>query len=161
MDTTEALALAKEVAGAWTWETELVEPEENRLDIHLKNAGDLAAAATEIQANRLGYLAAITGIDLGAEAGELETLYHFCQAGAVITLRIRLPRENPVVATLTGIIPGAEPFERELSEMFGVTVEGLRAPDHLYLPEDWPDEVFPQRKDFDPAVLDGEAERSV
>jgi len=161
MDTTEALALAKEVAGAWTWETELVEPEENRLDIHLKNAGDLAAAATEIQANRLGYLAAITGIDLGAEAGELEALYHFCQAGAVITLRIRLPRENPVVATLTGITPGAEPFERELSEMFGVTVEGLRAPTHLYLPEDWPDEVFPQRKDFDPAVLDGEAERSV
>lgn len=160
MDTMEALALAKEIAGGWKWENELVEPEENRLDIHLKNADDLVPAVAEMLAHRLGYLAAITGIDLGPEAGELEALYHFCHVAAVVTLRIRLPRVNPTVATLTGIIPGAEPFERELSEMFGVTVVGLRAPDHLYLPEDWPDEVYPQRKDFDPAVLDGEAQRS-
>ncbi len=160
MDTMETLALAKEIAGGWKWEYEIVEPEANRLDIHLKDAGDLVDAAAALLARRLGYLAAITGIDLGPEAGELEALYHFCEAAAVVTLRLRLPRAKPVVATLTGIIPGAEPFERELREMFGVTVEGLRAPDHLYLPEDWPDETFPQLKDFDPAVLDGEAQRS-
>jgi Ni,Fe-hydrogenase III component G len=38
--------------------------------------------------------------------------------------------------------------------MFGITVTGLRNPERLYLPEDWPVEVYPLRKDFDPAVLE-------
>lgn len=155
METMEALTAAREIAGAWDWQTEVVEPEANRLDIHLRRPEDLVAVATLLRVQRLGYLAAITGLDLGVEAGELEVLYHFCTAGAVITLRLRLPRENPAISTLTEVIPSAEPFERELSEMFGITVVGLRAPDHLYLPEDWPAQTFPQRQDFDASVLTG------
>lgn len=155
METTEALALAREIAGAWDWQTEVAEPEANRLDIHLQRPEDLVEVATLLRVKRLGTLTAITGLDLGAEAGELAVLYHFCTAGAVITVRLRLPREKPVIATLTGFIPSAEPFERELSEMFGIAVKGLRAPDHLYLPEDWPAQAYPQRKDFDAGVLAG------
>jgi membrane-bound hydrogenase subunit beta len=59
------------------------------------------------------------------------------------------------VPTLTEVIPSAEPFERELSEMFGVTIAGLEAPDHLYLPDEWPALAYPQRKDFDASVLAG------
>ena len=64
-----------------------------------------------------GYLAAITGLDLGPEKGELELLYHFCPGPAVITLRVRLPRQDAQVDSLTGIIPSAEASERELAEM--------------------------------------------
>jgi Ni,Fe-hydrogenase III component G len=51
------------------------------------------------------------------------------------------------------VIPGAESFERELHEMFGIEITGLHTPDRLYLPDDWPDGVYPMRKDFDPKML--------
>ena len=49
-----------------------------------------------------------------------------------------------------------EPFERELSEMFGVTVVGIPNPERLYLPDDWPEGVYPLRKDFERRALNEE-----
>ena len=43
---------------------------------------------------------------------------------------------------------GATFFERELSEMFGITVVGTPNPDRLFLPDDWPTDAPPLRKDF-------------
>jgi formate hydrogenlyase subunit 5 len=45
-------------------------------------------------------------------------------------------------------IPGATFFERELSEMFGITVVGTPNPDRLFLPDQWPTDAPPLRKDF-------------
>jgi len=151
--TEEALALAGDMMENWAWETITERPEPNRLDATLKSTDDLIPIVVALRVKRLGYLAAITGLDLGVEAGELEVLYHFCTAAAVITLRVRLPREAPVVPSLSEIIPSAEAFERELREMFGVEISGLKTPERLYLPDDWPEGVYPLRKDFDPSVL--------
>jgi Ni,Fe-hydrogenase III component G len=160
--TEETLTLAREIAGAWDWATEVVQPEENRLDVYLKNPDDLVAIVTGLRVKRLGYLAAITGLDLGTEAGELEVLYHFCAGAAVITLRVRLNRQETAVASLSELIPSAEPYERELREMYGVTINGLVAPDYLYLPDDWPTGVYPMRRDFDPqSLLAGNGARTV
>jgi Ni,Fe-hydrogenase III component G len=93
------------------------------------------------------------GLDLGAEANEMEILYHFCPEGAIITLRVRVPRQDAVVPSLSEVIPSSEVFERELREMFGIEITGLRTTEHLYLPDDWPAGVYPLRRDFDPAVL--------
>lgn len=153
MDTQEILTLANEIAKSWDWVTETKQPEPNRLDVTLRSPTDLLPIVAALRVKRLGYLAAITGLDLGAEPAELEVLYHFCVGAAVITLRLRLPREGAVVDTLSDIIPSAESFERELSEMFGVSVTGLRTPEHLYLPDDWPTATYPLRKDFDPETL--------
>ncbi len=151
--TEEVLSLAEELLVEWAWEAEGVRPESNRLDVMVASAEDLVAMVTALRVKRLGYLAAITGVDPGPETGELEVLYHFCAAAAVITLRVRLSREKAVVDTLSDIIPSAEPFERELSEMFGITIKGLRAPKHIYLPDEWPEGAYPLRKDFDREVL--------
>jgi Ni,Fe-hydrogenase III component G len=151
--TEEALALAGDMMENWAWETITERPEPNRLDATLKSTDDLIPIVVALRVKRLGYLSAITGLDLGVEAGELEVLYHFCTAAAVITLRVRLPREAPVVPSLSEIIPSAEAFERELREMFGVEITGLKTPERLYLPDDWPEGVYPLRKDFDPSVL--------
>jgi Ni,Fe-hydrogenase III component G len=153
MDTETIIQTARLLVEEWA--KEMVTPEPNRLDVILKKPEDLVPAATGLRVKRLGYLAAITGLDLGAEVGEIEVLYHFCTGPVTVTLRVRLPHggPQPVVPTLSEIIPSAEPFERELSEMLGVTVSGLRAPEHLYLPDGWPEGVYPLRKDFDPQVL--------
>jgi Ni,Fe-hydrogenase III component G len=149
MNTEEALSIASQLVEDWVWTTETNHPEPNRLDVKLTKVEDLIPITVALRVKRLGYLAAISGLDLGPEVGELEVLYHFCTAAAVVTLRVRLPRENPRVPTLCKVIPSAEPFERELSEMFGITVEDLPNPMRLYLPDDWPEGKYPLRKDFD------------
>ncbi len=156
--TAETLALAKEIATGWFWSLETEEPEPNRLDIKLPSAGELVTIVTVLRVKRLGYLSAITGLDPGLDVEELEILYHFCTGPVVITLRVPVPRQAPVVPTLSSIIPGAEVLERELQEMFGVVVNGLSSPEHLYLPDEWPDTVYPLRKDFDPAMFRASAE---
>ncbi len=135
------------------WASAFEAPAPNRLDVYLKRADDLVAAVAGLRVKRLGYLSAITGLDLGVETGELEVLYHFCTRALIVTLRVRLPRDGATVPTLSEIIPVAEPFERELQEMLGVTVVGLRNNARLYLPDDWPEGVYPLRKDFDSQVL--------
>ena len=153
------------------WAKATTSPEPHRMDVTLE-AGDLPAAVTALHGAHWGYLSAITGMDhpgapakvtqAPAEAepvepasivlatGTLEALYHFCSGAAVVTLRVSLPRECAAIPSICGIIPAASLFERELGEMFGITVTGTPNPDRLLLPDDWPDGVYPLRKDFDP-----------
>lgn len=151
--TAAALALAKEITSAWFWPLETDQPEPNRLDVRLTSPDDLISIVTAMRVKRLGYLSAITGLDPGADAEQLEVLYHFCAGAAVITLRVPLHRHAPFVPSLSPIIPSAEPLERELMEMFGVEVDGLPTKEHLYLPDDWPEATYPLRKDFDARSL--------
>jgi ech hydrogenase subunit E len=123
-------------------------PEPNRLDVTI-SADDLPQATCALMAGKWGYLSAITGLDAGPEAGTLEAIYHFCNRAAVTSLRVQLPRDGePEIATIADQIPVASFYERELSEMLGVHVIGTPDPSHLFLPDDWPDGVFPNRKDF-------------
>lgn len=133
------------------WSAETSAPEDNRLDVVI-GAADLVPVVGALQDAGWGYLSAITGLDLGPEAGELEVLYHFCEGAAVLTLRVTIDRETAVISTLCDLIPSASFFERELSEMFGITVKGTPNTDHLFLPDEWPDGVYPLRKDFEPAA---------
>lgn len=96
-----------------------------------------------------GYLAAIVGVDLGLEEGEFEVLYLFFEGAAVLALAVRVPRGDARVPSVCGIIPSASFFERELSEMFGITVVGTPNPARLFLPDEWPVGVYPLRKDFE------------
>ena len=84
----------------------------------------------------------------------LEVLYHFCADYATITLRVNISKAFPNINTLTEIIPSAEPCERELSEMFGIKVVGLRNTELLYLPDDWSEGFYPLRKDFQPQIME-------
>ena len=143
----EAFAKAQEhLAGLGKGATN---PEPNRLDVVI-HSQDLYSAVAGLQSEKWGYLSAITGLDLGVAADGLEALYHFCSGAAVLTLRVPLPRQGGEVPSIHTLIPVADFFERELMEMFGVTVRDIRDASHLFLPDDWPDGVYPLLKDFDP-----------
>ncbi len=152
-DTEKTLKTASQLLEQWLWKTEVERPEPNRLDVRLKTIDDLIPIVAGLRVLRLGYLTAITGLDPGLENPDLEVLYHFCVGEAVITLRLNIPRVNGCLPSLCEIIPSAEVFERELQEMFGIRIDGLRNPSRLYLPDDWPEDVFPLRKDHDPDKL--------
>lgn len=154
MSTETCLQTATELLATWTQES--AEPEPGRVDVVIAPE-DLIAAASALMDARWGYLTAITGLDLGPEDGRLEVLYHFACGAAIVTFRVRVPREDAKVPSLASVIPSVSFFERELMEMFGVVCEGTPNTDKLFLPEDWPDGVYPLRKDFSMEQLNGQA----
>ena len=87
----------------------------------------------------------ITGLDSGEN---LEVLYHMTDGGPEVTFRIAVPKANPHIPTVTDIVPGALLYERELQDMFGFVVDNIPDPRRYVLPEDWPDGVYPLRKDY-------------
>lgn len=148
MNATEALNAAQDLLRLWA--NASTTPEPNRLDVKL-DASTLLDAVSLLAETRWGYLSAITGLDLGVNAGQLEVLYHFCTGAAVLTLRVVIDREHPVIPSICGVLPAAIFYERELREMLGVDISGMSNTDRLFLPDDWPDGLYPLRKD---AVLD-------
>ena len=146
MSTEAALQTAGSLLSSWA--TASSNPEPHRLDISLAPP-DLIPAVRALLDKPWGYLSAITGLDLGVEAGQIEVLYHFCSAAAVVTLRVSTPRSAASVPSICALLPSASLYERELIEMFGVTVTNTPNSDRLFLPDDWPAGVYPLRKDFD------------
>jgi Ni,Fe-hydrogenase III component G len=145
MTTDQVLDLAANLLAPWAAET--TRPEPNRLNAVITRE-NLLNAVKALRESRWGYMTTITGLDLGVEAGQLEALYHFCNNAAVVTLRVRIPRDDAQVPSLCGLIPSATLPEREFSELLGVTVVDTPDPSHLFLPDDWPDDTYPLRKDF-------------
>lgn len=168
MNIEQVLAQAEGILAPWNKET--IRPESNRLDVVIMG-DDLPAAVTALHDARWGYLSAITGMDLGVDSGQLEALYHFCNGPAITSLRVRLLRNNKAALLRNGpeitslrvrllrnsgaalpsiadIIPSASFFERELHEMLGFTFNGLNTSERFFLPDDWPEDVYPLRADF-------------
>jgi len=80
-----------------------------------------------------------------------EILYHFefDKDNVIVSLRVFTPeRKNPVIDSITPIFPGAEWIEREMHELFGIDFKGHPDLRPLLLPDDWPAEKHPLRKDF-------------
>ena len=96
------------------------------------------------------FIESITGVDWIKEE-QLEVLYdynrtdgQFCR----IVVRVRVPRTEPSVPTVSAIYPGANWHERETHEFFGIKFEGHPYLVPLLLPEDA--DFHPLLKDFTP-----------
>ncbi len=107
-------------------------------------------AVLETAVRELGFdsLCTITGLD---EKETLAAIYHLSGPhGTVLNLRLRVPRERPVIRTVTDLFPGAANYERELDDLLGFSVDGLPAGKRYPLPDDWPKDEKPLRKDWKP-----------
>jgi NADH:ubiquinone oxidoreductase subunit C len=76
-------------------------------------------------------------------------LYHFWKYGG-LTLQIRLDEKNPQIESICKLIPGAEYYEKEAHEMFGIEFLGLPNPAPLLLPDNWQG-GFPMRRKEPPS----------
>lgn len=153
MNTQTRLERAERLLAEWARGSN--RPQPHRLDFDI-DPDDLLAAAGALVRGGWGYLAAITGMDPGVETGELWVLYHFAEGAAVVTLRLSIPREKPVVATLRDLVPLSGIYERELSEILGVEIAGATDQSRLFIPDDWPEGVWPMRKNFEIASAPAE-----
>ena len=65
----------------------------------------------------------------------------------VVVLQVRIDHEKPEVPTLAELVPGAIVYERELKDLFGINPVGHPDIRRQALPEEWPEGVYPLRKD--------------
>ncbi len=84
---------------------------------------------------------------------ELEVLYLFKQFadGPRIKLRVRTDRETATLPTLSNVFAGADWYEREIMDMFGITFTDHPHPRPLLLPHFT--KFYPLRKDFHGAPI--------
>lgn len=64
-----------------------------------------------------------------------------------IRLRVQVPEHEPTLPTLFDLHPGAEAFERETYDMFGVVFTDHPDLTRILMPEDW--DGHPLRKDYE------------
>ena len=79
-----------------------------------------------------------------------EILYHYSrdEFGHVVTVKAFIrDRENPAIESIAPFLPGAEWIEREIHDILGIEFKNHPDMRRLILADDWPDGVYPLRKD--------------
>lgn len=93
----------------------------------------LLTAVNRILKSGIWHLSAITCLQI---EGQYILLYNFWQKSG-LTLRVNLGDQNLQIDSICALIPGANFYEREAREMFGIEFIGLPNPEPLFLPENW------------------------
>lgn len=94
-------------------------------------------------------LCTITGLDEGPALG---FIYHMARTdGTVLSIRMSVPKDRPVINSVIRHFPCAEIYERELIDLLGAQVGGLSPGNRYPLPDSWPKDQYPLRKDWKPA----------
>jgi len=93
---------------------------------------------------------------IGTDEGEnLGFVYLISGAdNVIVSLRTFAPKSDPRVQSMTGLYKSFILFERELCDLFGARVIGLPAGPHYPLPDNWPKDQWPLRKEWNPDSFD-------
>lgn len=96
---------------------------------------------------QMTYLRNLAGADLETH---LEVIYHFLRLDDMqeFGVKVKLDRNTPSVASVTGIWAGADWHEREIFDLLGVDFPGHPNLVRIMLPDNW--EGHPLRKDYEP-----------
>ncbi|HUG15735.1 MAG TPA: NADH-quinone oxidoreductase subunit C [Thermomicrobiales bacterium] len=111
---------------------------------------DLATSCAAVGSLPGARLATMIGEDDRAASGAFRLSYVFALPGAAWhTVETLVDASAPEFPSVTRAIPAANWHEREVQDMLGLVAVGHPDPRRLVLHDDWPDDVYPLRKDFD------------
>lgn len=79
---------------------------------------------------------------------EVANIFALDREKTFLVLHTPVDASCPEVPSFTPLIKGANWAEREVRDMVGVVPTGHPDPRRLILPDDWPEGVYPLRKDF-------------
>jgi Ni,Fe-hydrogenase III large subunit/Ni,Fe-hydrogenase III component G len=73
--------------------------------------------------------------------------FAFDRENVLMSLMVALPAENPTVHSIAAVIPAAGWSEREMHDLLGIAVTNMPNAKRLVLPDGWPENLHPLRKD--------------
>jgi len=137
-------------------DVEVSVPEGDRMVV-LAPPGSVPTVLRYLKEEGFDHLALVSCVDW-IEQGQLEVVYvlgRYMRSNAEydaeqtvhLFLKARIPRDDAELESVIGIFENAEPYERELHELYGVHFEGHPRLIPLLLERDY--ETPPFRKDFD------------
>lgn len=123
--------------------------QERMLGLTVEPEGLLALATALRDDPELGfnYLSCVSGVDM---MDHIQVVYHCHSLANVLTaqLRVILDRDEPMVASVVPVWPGANWLERETYDLLGVRFQGHPDMRRIMMDEDFVG--YPLRKDFLP-----------
>jgi NADH-quinone oxidoreductase subunit C len=141
------------VACLLAWNNAAVEGvrfDRDEMTIHVDRADirEACALLKEDAACPFNFLSDITCVDWYPAEPRFEVIYHLLSIAKKerVRLKVHLNSASPVVESLTSVWPGANFFEREVFDLFGIRFTGHPYLRRILMPEDW--EGYPLRKDY-------------
>jgi NADH-quinone oxidoreductase subunit C len=94
------------------------------------------------------FLSCLTGIDNGLAANTMEVIYHLYSIpfGHSLVLKVKMPRSNPEVPTVSHIWRTANWHEREAYDLLGIRFTNHPDLRRILMPSDW--KGHPLQKDY-------------
>ena len=121
--------------------------DELTLTVHAQSIVALVQALRDDPACRFSTLVDITAVDYPDRPARFDVVWHFLSMYSNQRIRLKAAvREDELVPSITGLMPCANWFEREVFDMFGILFSGH--PDLRRLLSDYGFRGHPQRKDF-------------
>jgi NADH-quinone oxidoreductase subunit C len=138
----EAAALEAHEPGA------VLDAKRDRGEVTLEIAAARVAGVCEWLCARGYRLSSVTATDWHPLEPRFRLAYHLHSIAERKRLRlaVRLPGDSPRVASVVPVWPGANWYEREVFDLFGIHFTGHPDLRRILMPEDW--EGHPLRKDF-------------
>lgn len=124
------------------------------ITVRLEHVIDVLTELKEHPDTAFNQLVDITAIDWARTGDRFEVVYFLYSIGHKARLRVKVPvREvHPHIPTSVDVWEGANWYEREVYDMYGIIFDGHPDLRRFYMPEDFMDEngdpLYPLRKDF-------------
>lgn len=111
---------------------------------------DVCVFLRDAQELQFDFLADLTAVDyLNMDRSpRFDVVYHLLSLkhGHRLRLKVAVPEDHPHIASVVGIWPAADWYERETYDMFGIVFDGHPDLTRIMMPDDW--QGHPLRKDF-------------
>jgi NADH-quinone oxidoreductase subunit C len=146
----EGLAGHPAVKAVVDWNAEaLTDATFDRGELTLTIAEDeIRAACAAVRAAGYNFFEDMTAVDWFPAEPRFQLSYHILSHGLKerIRLRVLVDGDEPSVESITPIWAGANYFEREVFDLFGIRFEGHPNLRRIMMPEEW--QGHPLRKDY-------------
>lgn len=112
----------------------------------------LVAVCTYLQKQlQYTFLSSVTAVDWPERVPRFDVVYHLLSIPRLSELRLKVRvgqrgEEHPAVPSVTAVWPGANWYEREVYDLFGITFVGHPDLRRILMPNDWT--TYPLRKDY-------------
>ena len=117
------------------------------LELETKNLVNTCKLLKENEEVKFDFLVLITSLEIKKGFQSVYTL-HSTKTKKSLRIKLTLPKENPIVPTVSHIWSTSDWYEREAYDMMGIIYTGHPNLKRILNPENW--EGYPLRKDYIP-----------